>query len=159
MAKKLPKVSVLDRRLANPFGAPSVPITLKTPGQWAIRIVSAKVRPGRLHDMTANKGWVYVTADELDGRPEDLGFRADADRVVRGEHGDEVLMKMPQEDYDAIQKAKAQANLRGLGKKQTRDSVAQDTAVAFGSEAGDAVHNAIDVTDSRERVELEPDVA
>ena len=154
--KKLPSVSILDRRLANPFGAPSVAITLKTPGPWAVRIVHADVRAGRLHDMTANKGWVFITPEEIDGSPADLGFRVIDNRVVRGEHGQEVLMKMPQADYDAIQAAKGNANLKALGSKQTVDRAAQATATEFGSEAGDTVFSNITVQDSRVN-ELEPD--
>jgi hypothetical protein len=155
-AKKLPSVSVLDRRLANPFGAPSIPITLKTPGEWAIRIVDGTVRAGRLHDMTANKGYVFVRPDELDGSPADLGFRVVDDRVVRGEHGQEVLMKIPQADYDAIQEAKARVNLRNMGQQTTRDRVAQATSQAFGDQAADTVFSNITVQDSRVN-ELEPD--
>lgn len=155
--KALPKVSVLERRLANPFGTPSVPITLKTPGQWAIRIVNSTMRTGRLHDMTANKGWVYVTAAELDGTPADLGFRQVEDRLVRGEHGEEVLMKMLQSDFDQIQEAKSRANLKQLGSKQTREMVTQKTAQTYGDEAAGTVHDNIKIEDSREAVELEPD--
>ena len=45
--------------------------------------------------------------------------------------------------------------------QQTRAAVAQDTAKAFGPEAGDKVYGAMDleVKDSREQVELEPDPA
>lgn len=157
MAKKqLPKVSVLDRRLANPFGAPSVPITLKTPGDWTVRIVHSNVRAGRLHDMTTNKGWVYVEPSELDGSPMDLGFRVVDNRIVRGEHGEEVLMKISQADFDAIQDAKANMNLKALGSKQTVERAAQATATEYGSEAGDKVFANISVQDSRVN-ELEPD--
>jgi len=152
--KPLPKVSVLERRLAHPFGAPSVPITLKTPGDWAVRIAHTTVRSGRIYQMKKN-GWDFVQAKEIDGRPEEFGFRVLDDRLVRGEHGEEVLMKMPQADYDAISDAKAAINLKNLGSKQTRDAVAQETAVKFGSEAGDAVHANIQIEDSRERVELD----
>lgn len=152
--KPLPKVSILDRRLAHPFGAPSVPITLKTKGQWAMRVVYAKLRSGRLHQME-QAGWVFVTPKEIDGRPEDLGFRAVDDRLVKGEHGDEVLMKMPQKDFDAIQMRKAEINLKNLGSSQTRDSVAQATAVKFGPEAGDTVHANLEISDGRAPEELE----
>ena len=54
--KKLPKVSILDRRLKNPFGSGTVPITLKTPGQWEVRWVYSKLRAGHVFDMTHNKG-------------------------------------------------------------------------------------------------------
>lgn len=159
MAKKaLPKVSVLDRRKLHPFGAPSAPVTLKTPGFWAVRIVNSKSRTGRLHDVIHNKGWVYVTPEELDGTPDELGFEAKDGRLVRGEHGEEVLVKMPQKDFDEIQNAKGALNLKNLGGKQMRDAVAQEAATTHGSQAGDAVarqFDNIDVTDGRERVELE----
>jgi hypothetical protein len=156
MAKTLPKVSVIERRLAHPFGAPSVPITLKDGGAWAIRIANDKVRSGRVHQMVG-LGWVFVEAGEIDGTPEDFGFRAVKGRLVRGEHGEEVLMKMPQADFDAIQNRKAEINLKNLGSKQTKDAVAQATAVEYGSEAGDTVFKNIDIKDGRERVELEPE--
>lgn len=163
MAKKaLPKVSILDRRKLHPFGAPSVSVTLKTPGLWAIRIINSKSRTGRLHDVIHNKGWVYVTPEELDGTPDELGFEAKDGRLVRGEHGEEVLVKMPQSDYDQIQQAKASLNLKNLGGKQTRDAVAQETALAHGDQAGDAVARQfqhIEVNDGRERVELDPEPA
>jgi len=158
MAKKLPKVSVLDRRKLHPFGAPSQPVTLKTPGLWAIRIVNSKSRTGRLHDVIHNKGWVYVTPEELDGTPDELGFEAKDGRIVRGEHGEEVLVKMLQSDFDEIQAAKGRLNLKNLGGKQMRDAVAQDAAKEHGSQAGDAVarqFDNMDVKDGRERIELE----
>lgn len=151
-AKALPKVSILDRRLANPFGAGTVPITLKTPGQWEIRWVYSKLRAGRLHDVTHNKGWVFVEPGELDGSPDEYGLTAKDNRLVRGDHGDEVLMKMPAADFAKIQAAKRDYNLKELGKKQMAESAAQATAQQHGSEAGDSVFNAFkhgDVTDVR----------
>lgn len=150
--KKLPKVSIIDRRLQNPFGAPSIPITLKTAGKWAVRWVYAKLRAGRLHDMTHNKGWVFVEPSEIDGTPDEYGLTAKDNRLVRGDHGEEVLMKMPQEDFDRIAKAKSDYNLKQLGKKQMQEAVAQATAKEHGDEAGDSVFNAFqhgDVKDSR----------
>jgi len=154
----LPKVSVLERRLKNPFGVSSAPITLNTPGQWAIRIINSSLRRGRMHDVTHNKGWVFVEPHELDGTPEENGFKAVDNRLVRGEHGEEVLMKMPQAEFDAIVDAKTRLNIKGLGTKAIRESVAQDTANAHGSEAGDAVYNAMKHTTievTRGPVELE----
>lgn len=149
---KLPKVSILDRRLANPFGNTSVPITLRTPGEWEIRWVYSKLRPGRLYDMTHNKGWVFVQAEELHGAPDEYGLTVKDQRLVRGDHGEEVLMKMPAADFRKIQQAKAQYNERQLGKKAMQHSVAQATAQQHGSEAGDAVFDAFkhgDITDKR----------
>lgn len=139
--KVLPQITMLDRRLAHPFGAPSVPITLKDGQLWAVRIANDKVRNGRVHQM-GQLGWTFVTPEEMDGKPADYGFRALDGRVVRGEHAEEVLMKMPQADYDQIQDAKARINLKNLGSKKTKEAAAQATAVEFGPEAGDAVYSA-----------------
>lgn len=157
MAKKaLPKVSVLERRKRNPFGAPSVPITLSTPGRWAIRIINTAMKAGRYHDIVHNKGWVPVGATELDGKPDELGFRVMEDRLVRGEHGEEVLMKMPQADFDEIQKAKAEHNIKGLGQKRALEDAAQRTAAQFGDEAAETVYNSkMTVNDSRVAMDLE----
>lgn len=154
----LPKVSILDRRLKNPFGSPSVAITLKTPGEWEIRWVYTKLRAGRLHDMAHNKGWVFIEPHELDGLPDEYGLNVRDNRLVRGDHGEEVLMKMPKADYDRIAAAKSEYNLKQLGKKQMAESAAQATAQAHGSEAGDEVFNAFkhgEIVDSREAREEE----
>lgn len=153
-SQALPKVSVLDRRLKHPFGAPSVPITLRDGQLWAIRIANDRVRTGRVHQMV-EMGWTFVQAKEIDGKPADFGFRERDGRLVRGEHGEEVLMKMPQADFDAIQNSKGAINIKNLGQKQTREAVAQETAKAYGDEAADTVLKNIEVKDGRERVELE----
>ena len=89
-----PNISVLERRLQNPFGDGSPAIRLKEPG-WTLHVINANLRPGRYHDVTRNKGWVPVEATEIDGDPLDFGFDVKDGRVVRGERGQEVLVKMP----------------------------------------------------------------
>lgn len=129
-----------------------MPITLKTPGQWEIRWVYSKLRAGRLHDMTQNKGWVFVEPHEIDGTPEEYGLNQKDNRLVRGDHGEEVLMKMPLADFQRITAAKREFNLKQLGKKQMQESAANAAAKEAGSEAGDGVFNAFkhgDVIDSR----------
>lgn len=162
MAKKtLPKVSVVDRRKLHPFGVAAEKITIKTPGEWVFRWGNSKAKTGRLHQLIAELGYVPVTPDELFVSPEDMGCVGRDERVVRGEHGEEVLFKMSKKDNDEIQMAKARENLKNLGGRQMRDSVAQEAAIEHGSQAGDAVARQFDrmeITDSREQVELEPDV-
>lgn len=143
--KTLPAVTVLDRRLAHPFGSPSVAITLTSGGPWEVRFVDSQLRPGRLHDIKHNKGWEFVDASELDGKPDEYGLREVDGRLVRGENGREVLMKMPKAMYDQISQRKAELNLKGLGKQATRETAAQATAQAFGSEAGDAVYGKVKI--------------
>lgn len=157
MAKKLPKVSIIERRLRHPFGAPSIPVLLKSGEQFAVRIVNTTMRNGRLYEVL-QKGWTYVTPDELVGEPMELGFRVQDDRLVRGEKGEEVLMKMPQEDFEAVMDAKARYNIKHLGKKQSLETAANQAGKELGDQAAETISRAnIEITDSRERVELEPD--
>ena len=155
---KLPKVSILDRRMKNPFGSGTVPITLKTEGQWEVRWVYAKLRPGHVYDMVNRKGWVFVEPDELDGASDEYGLTVKDNRLVRGDHGEEVLMKMPQADFDKIQKAKAEHNLGQLGKKQMREAVAQATAQEHGDQAGDTVFDAFKHGDIKDTRGVDPDL-
>lgn len=155
----IPKIDVLERRLAHPFGAPSVPITLKDGGAWAIRWVSDGVRTGRVHQIQG-MGWDFVTPEELDGRPADFGCRALDGRLVRGEHGEDVLVKMPQEMFNKIQWAKAAKNLENLGGTKGKTQAAEAVAKEFGSEAADTVYRSqMEVTDSREIMDLEGETA
>ena len=149
-AKKVPSASVLDRRLLHPFGSPSVAITLKE-GDWEVRIVDSQSRPGRLHDVRHNKGWDFVLPEELDGTADEYGFRVMDNRLVRGEHGREVLMKMDRGVYQKILQAKTDMNERAVRPKALREAAAQEVAVQYGSEAGDHVYNRqpIDITTSK----------
>lgn len=154
-AKKVPSVSVLDRRLLHPFGAPSVAVTLKE-GEWEIRIVDSQMRPGRLHDMRHNKGWEFVNAEELDGSADEYGLKVVDGRLVRGENGREVLMKMPKATYDAILARKTELNARAVTGAALRESAAQETAKTYGSEAGDHIFKQpLTVTTERGGVDLE----
>ena len=158
-SKEFPKISVLERRLQHPFGAPSVPITLKDGQRWAIRWANDHVRSGRVHQIL-QMGWTFVTPEEIEGRAADFGFRVLDGRIVRGEHGEEVLVKMPQRDFDLIQKAKAQKNLEGLGGRKAVDDIANRTAAKFGDEAAETVSRSeITVTDSRIAIDLEEEAA
>lgn len=149
-AKKVPSASVLDRRLLHPFGSPSVAVTLKEGGPWEIRIVDSQMRPGRLHDMRHNKGWEFVSASELDGTPDEYGLRVVDDRLVRGENGREVLMKMQKSVFDAIQARKAELNAKGVTGQALRETAAQETAVKYGAEAGDRIYaQPLTVTNTR----------
>lgn len=159
MAKKtaLPKVSVLERRLKFPFGAPSESIKLKE-GEWAMRWVSEGVRTGRVYQVQ-NMGWEFVTPEEIVGQPSDLGCQALDNRLVRGDAANrEVLMKMPKADFEAIQKAKASENLKNLssGKKLKEDAANRATQHFGTDEAGEAIFNSdLDVRDSRVAYELD----
>jgi hypothetical protein len=159
MAKKkeVPVVSVLERRLQHPFGAPSIPITMRDRQQWATHWISSDLRAGRVHQ-AIKMGWVYVLPTDIDGTPDELGFDVKDNRIVRGTNGSEVLMKMPQADFHKIQHAKSEANLRNMGGKKLKADVAQRAASQFGDEAAETVYKSdFDVKDSRVNMDLEGD--
>jgi len=142
-APKEPRISVIDRRLKNPFGVPSRDIPLKGEKRgWVVRTFCADAEhPNRHYDAVHRLGWTPLTRADLAETPESLGFVTAADgRIVRGPQGQEVLMAMPKHYFEAVQKAKAEANTRALKSKAVRDEVAQATAKTHGDEAGDTVH-------------------
>jgi hypothetical protein len=156
----LPKVSVIERRLQNPHGTPSVPITLKTEGEHVVRIVNADLRTGRLHEMTHAKGWTFVEPHEIDGTPDEYGLEVRNGRLVRGERGQEVLMKMSRSDYNLIQRAKVEDNNAKMGAAGTKKLVVKQIEQAAGDQAADTMHRKFDdmisITDERGPAGLDP---
>jgi hypothetical protein len=155
-AKKaaLPRISVLERRLQNPFGDGSPAVRLKEQG-WTLHIVNSALRPGRYHDVTRNKGWVPVEVGEIDGDPMDFGFDVKDGRIVRGERGQEVLVKMPTRDYTEIQMAKDASNRRQIGGRAVKQAAVDKAAKEFGDQAADLIDSTIEFRTSRSPVPLE----
>lgn len=125
MAKKK-EISIIDRRLQSGsiFGTSSKPIPLKEPKAWTLRIVNSDVNNQHLYDMQAEKGWVYATLDDLAVKPDEIGFREQDGRIVRGTKGTEVLMKMPAADYKLVQREKDKVNrAQTLGRKAARNTI------------------------------------
>lgn len=135
-----PRISVIDRRLKHPFGTPSrdIPLTGEK-RNWVVRTFCADAEhPNRHYDAVHRLGWVPITKEDLSVSPESLGFVVAADgRIVRGPGGQEVLMGMRKSDFDAVQKAKSDANLRSLKKDSVRGAVAQAAAKEHGDEAAE----------------------
>ena len=150
----LPSISVLERRLQNPFGDGSPAVRLKQPG-WTLHVVNGALRPGRYHDVTRNKGWVPVEATEVDGDPMDFGFDVKEGRVVRGERGQEVLVKMPTRDYQEIMQAKDAHNKRLVGGRAVKSAAVERTAKEHGDEAADLIDRSITFSASRAPVPLD----
>lgn len=152
------RLDVLERRLQNPFGVPSETITLKQPG-WTVRIFNAAIAADHVWRAT-HKGWEFVRWSELAAPEQAGGFQKGPDgRIVRGERGQEVLMKIPTADWARIQRAKEDANLRVVRNPGAQaDELKQAGAVALGHEAEAAgVSLRSETTDSRERIAVTPD--
>ena len=109
-APKRHRVSVIERRLRDPYGGTNGPvIRLKDDpsGQaWQLRWVNAAMS-GRYYVVTNERGWEPVHRDELLAETDIYDLADSTDGIVRrGEKGREVLMKMRRADFEAIQRAK-----------------------------------------------------
>lgn len=152
---KVPDLTVFDRRiLGNPFGDGSPAVRLKENG-WTVRVVNTQLKPGRYHDIVRNKLWVPVLPDDLEGQAEDYGFDIKDGRVVRGERGIEVLVKMPTEQFRAIQMRKDAINQAQTSPRKLKQDVLAQTAAAHGDQAASYLEQNVTITDQRGPVPLE----
>jgi hypothetical protein len=164
VAKKKPRVSVLERRLQNPFGEPSSPIELQD-SALECRVFNRGVSAQQIYK-AKQKGWEYVEPSQLVDPEQAGGFRVSTDgqRLVRGEREEEVLMYMPKSDRKQIEMAKAQKaqkNIRDMKMGRQKEAVVHAAAQRFGGEAGEFLQktNIVgDVTDSYERIQVTPEV-
>ena len=164
-----PRISVIDRRLKSGavFGLGSQAIPLTEPDRWSLRVINTQISDGRLWEIQAEKGWQYVVAADLAVSPHEIGFRDLDGHIVRGMHGQEVLMKMERRDFASVQKAKDAANRAStFGKKGIKESIlraaaqpaAEDGSGGLGgSDRGAELLDraGLGVIDSRERVSLD----
>ena len=93
--------------------------------------------------------------EDLDGAPEDLGFDILDGKVVRGERGKEVLMKMPQRMYDAIALRKAEVTNARNSPRQLKSDVMERTAAQYSDQAASYLDRNVTITDTREPVPLD----
>jgi hypothetical protein len=153
-AKKKPRVSVLERRLQNPFGEPSSPIDLTDPAMVA-RGFNKAVGSQQIYKAKRN-GWDFVTPDMIADVDQAGGYRpsTDGQRMVRGEREEEVLMYMPKSDREQIELAKAKKNVRDMQMGRQKEAVLQAAATQFGGQASDYLNGRIvgTVTDQIERI-------
>jgi len=154
---KAPRIrAIIERRLQNPFGDGSQAIELKDKSM-TVHVINTAVRPGRYHDVSRNKGWEPVLPEDLVGDATDYGFDVKDGRVVRGDRGNEVLMKMPTRDVQAIQMAKDEANRKKTSPRALKQEVVGLTAQAHGDEGGDYINRMTTIKDERAPVPLEGD--
>jgi hypothetical protein len=96
-----------------------------------------------------------VEPHEIDGTAEDFGFDVREGRVVRGERGHEVLMKMPAADYRAIQMAKDAHNKAANSGARLKSAVVEQTAATHGDQAASLVNRSITIQETRAPEPLE----
>ena len=155
MAKKTPTVSVIERRLQGPnvHRSSSQPIPLVEPNKWVLRWENAAIAPDHLWRIVHELGWEYALPEDLACDVTEQGAAVRDNRIVRGERGQEVLMKMLASDYKRIQKRKTEENIRQtFGRKQLKDAMVSGVASEHGDRAAEYVAeniHAINVTDTR----------
>ena len=147
MAKVTPTISVIERRLQGPnvFRTSSQPIPLKEPKMWTLRWVYARVATDHLWRMNHELGWVYAEPEDLACPVDEIGASVRDGRIVRGERGDEVLMKMLTRDYKRVEKRKTEETIKQtFGKKQLKDSIVSQVAQAHGDRAAEYMDKSVD---------------
>ncbi len=118
-----PKISVLERRLQNPFGEPSAPVGLRDKSLTP-RWFNAATQPDAIW-RAKEKGWSGVTpAMVRDLNQIGTHVLSPDGYVARGERAQEVLMAMPTRDYEQIQAAKVRENLSRMGNPNAQRSEA-----------------------------------
>ena len=118
-AARAPRVSVIERRLAAPsvFRAGSVQIPLKDPS-WTLRWENAEIAPDHLYRVLHELGWTYAAPADLDCPVEEIGAYERDNKIVRGQRGTEVLLKMRTRDYARVSARKPRKSRgRPLGKR------------------------------------------
>lgn len=156
-----PRVSVLDRRLNDPFGMPSIPIQFKDTsliGRW----FNAAISNDKIWIAKQVQGWSQVTPEMLVDLDQIGGYNVSAtNTIVRGDRGNEHLLCMPRDAFDKIQMAKSRKNLEKMGRSNaTKQEVVEAASAKYGDEAGDFLNRHVgpvgSVSDSYERIERRP---
>lgn len=133
----------LARRLAgNPHGGGSRAIPLKEPGRYHTYIANTYIDDSEFLNMK-ERGWEPLTPDDLSCPVKESGFRLSADGyLVRGPQGQEMIFKMPIEDYALLEEAKTAANLKGIGSaKKIKADMAEAASGSLGDEAAEYLSN------------------
>lgn len=153
MAKK--SISVIERRLQSPnvFRAASQPIPLTEPGKWTLRWENSKISPDHMYRIIHELGWAYAEPGDLACKVDEIGAVERDGRVVRGERGDEVLMKMLATDYAKVAAMKDKhTREQTFGKRQTKAAIVSGVAAEHGDQAAEWISknvNAVTVQDAR----------
>lgn len=146
MPKTTPTISVIERRLQGPsvFRTSSQPIPLKEPKTWTLRWENSKISPDHMWNIVHILGWSYCEPEDLACPIDEIGAFARDGRVVRGERGDEVLMKMLTRDYKRVEKRKSEETIRQtFGTKQLKESIITQVAQEHGDQAAEYMHKAV----------------
>lgn len=163
--KRRPQIEILERRAqgVNVHGAGSPVIELTEPG-WVCRWFNSDVATDHIWRAKNAKGWENVTPAELKDKEQIGGFTVSPDGfVTRGERGREVLMKMPSDYRQKIEKAKAIENLRQMDPHRQKAEIATAAGNQLGDQAGQFINDNVSlvgqIRTSKERIHVSPEGA
>lgn len=137
------RTAALARRLGpggKIFAGGSTPIPIAEPG-WQVRWFNGDIHEGRHYQAVHELGWEPLRPEHLSVKPEECGLRVnESGFLVRGTRGNELLCRMPIQDYAEIQRRKTDANNREIGRpSQVKEAVANHVATQAGDEGGQFV--------------------
>jgi hypothetical protein len=157
-------ISVIERRLQGGGSAlqtTSQPIPLKEKG-WTLRWENSEIRPDQIWHCINVLGWEYVVPGDIDATMEEIGAAERDSRVVRGERGKEVLLKMRASDFKKVQAKKTTENIDlTFNKGKVKDAMLNAVAGSMGPEAAEYVarmankQDGLIVQDGREQVNVD----
>ena len=153
-----PKIDVLERSLANPFGLPSVSIALTDPSvtcHWCNTSIGAH-QLGKYLDA----GYLKVTEAMLADKDRVAYTISPEGYVTRGARHEEILLYTPKDWYRKRQQAKTAKNLAGMAPGATKAELTQAAGERFGDDAARFVEGHVgpvgSVRDSYERIAVTP---
>lgn len=136
-------IEVWDRlALYGDDSSASQPIALNVPGRWYCRWINTQL-DGRWNTVVHRKRFIPVAVKELSDPRALTGFNASPEGyVTRGDRGQEVLVRIPQDVWDRIQQGKAE-RLIAKAQSQSAQKEALQNALAgqYGAEAAEAVRD------------------
>lgn len=132
-------IEVYERRLLGEEGLrPELAIPLSLPGKWHVRWINTSV-PGRWATVVHQRGYIPVRVEEIADPRSVIGLhRSPEGYAVRGDRGQEVLVRMPLEFFERIKRTEAERRLRKQSSSTAQKEQLQNAlASKFGGEAAE----------------------
>jgi hypothetical protein len=156
------RVSVLERRLQNPFGMPAAPVRLRDKTMFP-RWFNNSLQHDRFY-IAGENGWKGVKPEDvIDLKQIGSYSQSPEGWVCRGERGQEVLMCIERDFWNRLQLAKTRKNLELMrdttGEQNRALEAASKKLGPQVAEQMEAVKRVMNVTDNYERIEKLPETA
>lgn len=150
---RTPIRAAIANRIKHPFGMSESALPLKDPRRWQQRIFDRGFRNNRISE-AKYKGWVPLEPEDIEGDPEDYGWRVDGHQIVRGDRGSEIVMKMQKDEWKLVNQAKTAANVKQtFGIKQTKAAILERSSQEQGDQATSFLAKAMQTMQVQDKLE------